>query len=354
MNKDGSYDCECRDGFEWNSGKTDCENINECENTDPVCHDKSNCIDSIPSFSCDCWDGYEGVGLHGFQNMKGCVDKDECNDGTHTCDPKSQLCEDGPTPPSNFTCSCRPEFKNDPPTANPINCIDIDECTEIPLTHTCHADAQCINYPNAENLDLIGYTCKCNEGYLDKGPPNTPGRLCKDEDECLRENDCPVGISDCENTIGSYLCNCKGGYSGGGTPGEPCNDIDECTTGDHLCHTDAKCTNDIPSEENEWTKYRCECNAGYKGDGRQPDGFYVGCENINECYEDNECPFTPFLTECVDEPGSYSCDCRAGIREEYSYGAGYISGSLNGSEILGTLCTDINECDDLNYCAGSG
>ena len=148
--------------------------------------------------------------------MKGCVDKDECNDGSHTCDHKSQLCENTP-PPSNFTCSCRPEFKNDPPNANPINCIDVDECTETPLTHTCHTDAQCINYPNAEKLDLIGYTCQCNKGYLDKGPPNTPGRQCKDENECLRENDCPVGISDCENTIGSYLCNCKEGYSGDGT-----------------------------------------------------------------------------------------------------------------------------------------
>jgi len=38
-------------------------------------------------------------------------------------------------------------------------------------------------------------------------------------------------------------------------------DIDECSSGVHTCHADARCTNTIGS-------YTCQCNPGYHGDGR--------------------------------------------------------------------------------------
>ena len=38
-------------------------------------------------------------------------------------------------------------------------------------------------------------------------------------------------------------------------------DINECLTGDFVCHRNARCVNTIGS-------YRCDCNDGYVGDGQ--------------------------------------------------------------------------------------
>ena len=48
-----------------------------------------------------------------------------------------------------------------------------------------------------------------------------------------------------------------------------CEDIDECKTKGHDCHSDAYCENTIGS-------WNCECQNGYKGDGTE-------CRDLNEC-----------------------------------------------------------------------
>ncbi|KAL2456686.1 Wall-associated receptor kinase-like 9 [Forsythia ovata] len=56
--------------------------------------------------------------------------------------------------------------------------------------------------------------------------------------------------------------------------------------------------------------YQCRCNNGYKGNP------YLGCHDINECEELNQC--VSFGT-CTNSPGSYNCSCPDGY-----YGDGKI------------------------------
>ncbi|XP_028406433.1 EGF-containing fibulin-like extracellular matrix protein 2 [Dendronephthya gigantea] len=50
------------------------------------------------------------------------------------------------------------------------------------------------------------FSCLCEWGYTDIG------QTCTDIDECI-SRPCNLNVSSCENTVGSYKCSCKKGYS---------------------------------------------------------------------------------------------------------------------------------------------
>uniref|UniRef100_A0A8C9QZL2 Signal peptide, CUB and EGF-like domain-containing protein 2 n=1 Tax=Scleropages formosus TaxID=113540 RepID=A0A8C9QZL2_SCLFO len=74
-------------------------------------------------------------------------------------------------------------------------------------------------------------------------------------------------------------------------------DVDECAEGLDDCHMDAICQNTL-------TSFRCICRPGYTGDGRH-------CGDINECDTEynGSC-----VHECINIPGNYRCTCYDGFR----------------------------------------
>ena len=50
------------------------------------------------------------------------------------------------------------------------------------------------------------------------------------------------------------------------------SDVDECSTNDHSCDVNAVCANTVGS-------YACACKAGYTGDGRTCNGTFATFEN---------------------------------------------------------------------------
>ena len=92
-----------------------------------------------------------------------------------------------------------------PPTLGPSSSptvTNIDECAEG--THTCHANADCVD-------TIESYECTCKEGYSGDGVTS-----CVNIDECALGVDNCHALADCVDTVGSFECNCMAGYSGDG------------------------------------------------------------------------------------------------------------------------------------------
>jgi hypothetical protein len=88
-NTEGSYECECDDGYSGDG--QDCEDIDECE--DDPCDSHASCDNTPGSYECECDDGFTGDG-------EDCEDIDECED-----DP----CDDDATcdnTPGGYDCEC--------------------------------------------------------------------------------------------------------------------------------------------------------------------------------------------------------------------------------------------------------
>ena len=89
--------------------------------------------------------------------------------------------------------------------------------------------AKCGRYTTCTNQDKT-FSCQCQTGFKDF--KDYEG--CVDKDECIEGgHNCKLDREYCFNTIGSYVCVCKEGYTGNAPGG--CKDVDECGNGFHNC-----------------------------------------------------------------------------------------------------------------------
>eukprot|EP00917_Polyrhabdina_sp_WS-2016_P013813 GHVP01030197.1.p2 GENE.GHVP01030197.1~~GHVP01030197.1.p2 ORF type:complete len:712 (-),score=124.77 GHVP01030197.1:2788-4923(-) len=323
-------------------------------------------ISAIPS--CECQEGFRGQG----RNVEGgCVNIDECAEGTDSC---QQICVDLAP---GYSCGCEPGFK----LSSRYECEDVDECAEG--THSC--SDTCIN-------TSPGYLCACPTGFL-LGPDM---KTCYDMDECSSPdtNQCDFAES-CQNLSGGFACDCPPGWSLG-LDKKSCVDINECFEGYEVPtspgSTRPACGND-PSQSctNLQGSWSCTCAPGFRNKGvelpslpsppRPSSGTWTleaynsfieevitiqsaeNCEDIDECLSD-----VCGEAKCTNLPGSYSCLCSQGFQfnettkqcedideceSNICGGVGqtctnlegsYECGCLDGYEAVGESCEDIDEC----------
>ncbi|KAG8224795.1 hypothetical protein J437_LFUL002240 [Ladona fulva] len=192
---------------------------------------------------------------------------------------------------------------------------DIDECLEEGGLHGhhCHSNTRCVNVPGS-------YICDCLPGYKRVDRFN-----CAEHDECESgEHKCHEHAT-CTNTAGGYLCECAEGYEGDGFTCRPvCN---------QTCANGGECV--APGH--------CACRRGYVGKGCEAD--------LDECALGlHECRAG---SECVNMPGWYYCQCRAGYRRTVAPPYTHIH---PGSTMLmpGVHCQDVDEClEGTHTCHGS-
>uniref|UniRef100_A0A4W2CZD6 Adhesion G protein-coupled receptor E1 n=1 Tax=Bos indicus x Bos taurus TaxID=30522 RepID=A0A4W2CZD6_BOBOX len=324
----GNYSCVCNPGFQSRSGRKSfqgpgemCQDVDECANP-RSCPEHSTCHNSVGSYSCACNSGY--ISRSGKKTFQGpgetCQDIDECSQKPPPCGPNSR-CRNLP---GRYECSCLTGFSS--PTGNNwisgkpghFTCTDINEC----LSHgVCPEHSECTN-------SLGSYRCSCKVGFT------SGNSTCEDVDECANPRSCPEH-STCHNSLGSYSCVCNPGFqsrSGKKSfqgPGEMCQDIDECSQTPPTCGPNSSCRN-LPG------RYECSCLTGFSsptGNNWIPgkSGHFT-CTDVDECANPRSCPEH---STCHNSLGSYSCVCNPGFQSR--------SGKKN-FQGPGETCEDVDEC----------
>ncbi|XP_033023454.1 fibrillin-1 isoform X1 [Lacerta agilis] len=317
INSFGSFQCQCPTGYYLNEDTRVCEDIDECKN-DGICG-PGTCYNTVGNYTCICPPDYLQVnGGNNCMDMRRSLCYRNYYADNQTCDGEllfnmtkkmcccsynigrawNRPCEQCPLPSTDeFATLCgsqRPGFVIDIFTGLPV---DIDECREIP--GVCE-NGVCIN--------LIGsFRCECPGGFF----YNEKLLICEDIDECQNGHVCQQN-ADCINTPGSYRCDCKPGYRF--TPVGRCVDRNECLEVPNIC-SHGECQ-DIEGG------YICRCHTGFKTNGDQ-----TMCMDINECERDPCGNGT-----CMNTVGSFNCRCHTGF-----------------------ILSHNNDCIDIDECAtGNG
>ncbi|XP_034078265.1 latent-transforming growth factor beta-binding protein 2 [Gymnodraco acuticeps] len=262
-NTEGSFSCmACDPGFTVAPNGLSCEDVNECEDQS-LCVE-GQCTNTIGSYSCFCPDGLEMV------DGTSCRDINECLTVMRICGEGDCVNTKG-----SYTCMCPDGFST---VDGRIGCQDVNECEK---------DDACIR---GECINTDGsFLCLCEAGFKF----DTDTADCEDQNECKEFGSSVCGTWRCENTIGSYRCfmGCQPGLQG--DDASDC-DIDECVN-ETMCGNHSFC-------ENTDGSFRCQCDQGYNN----PPGDMSKCVDVNEC-EMSLALCGEALCENFD--GSFLCIC---------------------------------------------
>ncbi|XP_060882215.1 adhesion G protein-coupled receptor E2 isoform X1 [Labrus mixtus] len=164
VNTEGSYSCECFDGFSSKSS-TQCADINECSTQKDICGPNAECKNTIPHYSCTCKEGF--ISTAGRKTF-GHIDKDTCT--------------------------------------------DVDECK---VDKVCDQNATC-------NNTLGSYHCFCNPGFgLTSGQSYYTGTQGQCEDICKVDKTI-CGNGTCHRGANGHHCACHAGFTNYGNNGSRC------------------------------------------------------------------------------------------------------------------------------------
>ena len=347
------YSCTCdfnSIGEQAWTGK-DCEiNVDECSNSNN-CDANGQCTDTAGDFFCTCNTGYE-FALSDYYQV---TDQTECLsqlliDDVYELVPL-KFSEPNYQPGSNIpnagnwdfvAAGCIYYVKSDTPVQNKV-VFSTTPQTDFSGNRlsflVCKSDT---NYHTYDVLNDISFTCEnilssgdCTESecITSNVVTSTPGEMyclhgnatgvtgscgcdCEegwegancdqDVDECVAETDDCLAFHNCNNTVGSYFCECKNGFLS--TPGDPpaCT----CDVGKHYNVSDGTCidceyptTNDV--QNSECVPAQCSTDQYIEPDGS----------------------FTNFL------PFDHVSNCAACLPGTFS------------NNTFSTDCEDFNECD---------
>ncbi|XP_041655952.1 fibulin-2-like isoform X2 [Cheilinus undulatus] len=129
-NLPGSYRCECQTGYQFDSFRKMCVDVNECwRYPGRLC--AQTCENTPGSYECTCTTGFRLSG-----DGKNCEDIDECTTGAHNCS-LSETCYNIQGGYRCLSLNCPPNYRKvSDARCERINCLDYLECQNSPLRIT--------------------------------------------------------------------------------------------------------------------------------------------------------------------------------------------------------------------------
>jgi hypothetical protein len=128
-----------------------------------------------------------------------------------------------------------------------------------------------------------GYTCACAAGFECKScvtGMNVDDFSCDDIDECSAgDHDCHESQI-CNNLPGTFECLCEENFELSAA-GE-CVPVDPCAQGNHNCPALADC-NAISSGDPGDPNFQCSCQPGYEFEPMNSNDSIIVCADVDEC-----------------------------------------------------------------------
>ena len=187
--------------------------------------------------------------------------------------------------------------------------LDFNECYFN--GRPCGVHGLCLNQRNK------GFDCSCFTGFSKRNNWVSGTVDCQDINECEEsQNPCTGPFEVCENTQGSFTCDCQSSGFRRDYDASNCTDVDECTT---------ECQHHLQKCENSVGSYECSCNKG-----AVLDTITSQCVDIDECALSADVCDGPHKT-CENSVGSFFCPCISGFK----------------------MITDTSECKDIDDCSDS-
>ncbi|XP_055977685.1 complement component C1q receptor [Sorex fumeus] len=135
-----NYMCLCPEGYQLDFSQRNCVDVDECKSGSSC---SQGCINTLGSFQCHCWIGYEPVDVE----QVTCEDVDECATNSSLC---IQGCVNTE---GSFFCTCQKGYVLG---GDHKQCVDVDECASPEATQRC--DSLCINTQGS-------FRCGCHPGW---------------------------------------------------------------------------------------------------------------------------------------------------------------------------------------------
>ncbi|XP_053387592.1 fibrillin-2-like [Mercenaria mercenaria] len=315
----GSYSCECKEGFNRTDDPFICSDIDECLDARYKCDNRGKCNNTDGNWTCTCESGFEPNFLDKY-NIS-CIDINECQYK------EKYVCNDGTCNNTigDWVCECPSGYYRIENTTDSFTCLDIDECNNS--SYSCSNDGNCSN-------SVGNWTCTCPSGYEPK-VLNTYAKTCHDINECI-QNDTyhckgPVDSATCNNTVGGWRCECKVGYTAKNKTEHyrVCEDVNECY--DPLACSGGKC-------KNENGTFDCVCPSGFTKISDKIVKDHFTCTDVNECdankiKTNNSC----IRGSCHNIPGDWECNCNDIIYNKKRYLGNHTNRCLGDFQYIGSI-----------------
>ncbi|XP_041861227.1 adhesion G protein-coupled receptor E1-like isoform X2 [Melanotaenia boesemani] len=210
----GEVETKCSHGY--SEASEGCVDYDECDMMPDICGKHATCTNMEGSYSCQCTDGFGPSGKVTVGAPITCKDINECITNSNICGPNARCTNTI----SKYYCFCENGFNTSTGVktfhySDNVTCRDIDECQQ---DNICGLNASCLNTQGS-------FYCVCNSGFrLKSGKSNFTDDSEQCQDTCMIDKTI-CGNGTCYRGASGHYCACHAGFTNYGNVKSPCTEL---------------------------------------------------------------------------------------------------------------------------------